>query len=74
MTEPASLYVVCETHAAVTTHLRRLEGWPVRYGGHYNGPTTLCGHRLGGWDTRIPVPHVRCRVCRNAAGLSESLP
>ena len=64
--------VVCETVAAITTHLRRVTpGHPVRLSGRPSPqPLTLCGNKAA-WDTRIPVRRqdrggsvdVGCRDC-----------
>jgi hypothetical protein len=62
-------YVVSESTAAITTHLRRLVDSPIKYGGGLN-IRSLCGSHLA-WDTKIPVSMARCRVCRDLAGLGE---
>jgi hypothetical protein len=59
-------YVVCETTAAISTHLRLRELSPLKYGGGLT-INTLCG-RQAAWDTKIPVECVRCRECIAAAG------
>lgn len=65
-------YIVCETTAAIVTHLRRLADAPVRLSGHHGGPKTLCG-KTTAWDTQHPVTSASCRNCRLAAGMSEVL-
>lgn len=57
--------VVCETVAAITTHARIVDGRGVKYGGWYQGPTAICGAKLG-WDTRLPTSAIRCRSCLTA--------
>lgn len=65
--------VICETVAAITTHLRRVTPeHPVRLGGHPSPkPLTLCGRDVG-WDTQIPVRgpdgavECGCRRCLRA--------
>ena len=56
--------IVCETVAAITTHLRELEdAEEPNYHGHRTpAPKTLCGSDVG-WDTRLPMGSARCRVC-----------
>jgi hypothetical protein len=57
-------YVVCETTAAITTHLRQRSLSPLKYSGGLN-IKTLCGMDAA-WDTKQPVDSVRCRKCREA--------
>ena len=64
-------YVVCESTAAITTHLRELgsnNDNPVKYAGHWPRPKALCGTEIS-WDTKLPIETVRCRTCRDRAGL-----
>lgn len=65
--EPSRLLVTVD---ATTTHLRELTPGdePVYYGYHRPQPKTLCGMGVG-WDTHIPVKAVRCKTCRELAGL-----
>lgn len=60
--------VVCESVAAVTTHLRDMSTVPFNPSGRYPRPRSLCGAEVA-WDTRIPVSNARCRTCREEAGL-----
>jgi hypothetical protein len=62
-------FVVCETIAAITTHLRIVTAeHPIRLSGHWPRPLTLCRMEAG-WDTQIPVRRrdgtiaARCRHC-----------
>lgn len=59
-----SKLVVCETTAAITTHLRELrDGEEPNYHGHkHPQPQTLCGWRVG-WDMKIPVGQEECMKC-----------
>jgi len=56
--------VVCETVAAIVTHLRELQpGEEPCYSGRRRADAkTLCGMTVG-WDTRIPVGEETCRRC-----------
>lgn len=66
--------VICETVAAITTHLRIVTtAHPICLGGHASPkPRTLCDLDVG-WDTQLPVRHedgvltARCGHCRAAA-------
>ena len=65
-------FVVCETIAAVTTHLRVVssETAPVQYGGHrMPRPLALCDAEIA-WDTKLPLTAARCMKCRAASGLN----
>jgi hypothetical protein len=64
---PAAILIVCETNAAITTHLRVLDERGPLYRGGVNRDT-LCGMRAS-WDTRIPIAAVRCRDCIEARNL-----
>jgi len=59
-------YIVCETIAAITSHVRLVdESTPPRLGGHIHdrGPVlALCGRKIA-WDTRLPLFAVRCAEC-----------
>lgn len=64
--------VTCETTAAISLHAREVtERHPVKLGGHYNGPLTLCG-RVVGWDTQRPLGGVSCTRCKKI--LAEEFP
>jgi len=56
--------IVCETVAAITTHLRELaDDEEPNYHGHRTpAPKTLCGVGMG-WDTRLPIESARCLGC-----------
>jgi hypothetical protein len=54
--------IVCETLAAITTHLRIVGPEGVRLSGHWPRPKTLCGMEAS-WDTRLPLEAARCREC-----------
>lgn len=61
MSEPR--LAVCETTAAITTHLRVVtDRHPIRLSGHSDRPLSLCGMTIA-WDTRRPVSVVGCREC-----------
>lgn len=56
--------VVCETMAAITTHLRVVDDeHPIRLSGHSVPPATLCGMSAA-WDTQLPLNATRCNACR----------
>jgi predicted Zn finger-like uncharacterized protein len=58
-------YVVCETVAAITPHIRIVTAeHPIRLGGHSNRPLALCGTVIA-WDTQLPLNSgsVRCSKC-----------
>jgi hypothetical protein len=60
-----SEYVVCETTAAITTHIRRVDAQhPVKYEGARYGypPAALCGAKTA-WDTKLPLESARCTSC-----------
>lgn len=58
--------VVCETVAAITTHLREVTPeTPLNYGGHHPRPKALCGAEIA-WDTKLPLTDTRCRGCIQA--------
>lgn len=55
--------VVCETVAAISTHLRDVGEVPINYGGHMlPRPKALCKAQIA-WDTRLPISATRCTVC-----------
>lgn len=55
--------VVCETTAAITTHLRRVTSeHPISFSGFATQPKTLCDVAAA-WDTRLPLSAARCRKC-----------
>lgn len=59
----SSPFVVCESTAAITTHLRELALAPENLGGHPEPrPQALCGAEVA-WDTRLPLSAARCRAC-----------
>lgn len=58
--------IVCESIAAVTTHLREVTDIAPNYGGHVKRPKALCGAEIA-WDTRLPVGAARCLACMRAA-------
>jgi hypothetical protein len=58
--------VVCESIAAITTHLRDAEVVEPNYGGHHPRPAALCGSAIA-WDTKLPLGAARCRPCLDAA-------
>jgi hypothetical protein len=64
-----SPYVVCETYAAITTHLRELKLSPLKYSGGLS-IKTLCGMDAA-WDTKLPVETVRCSGCVRAANARQ---
>ena len=57
-------FVICETMAAISLHLRQIPaGQDPSYGGPaYPGAMTLCGKPMG-WDTKIPANQVTCSKC-----------
>jgi hypothetical protein len=59
--------VTCETTAAISLHLRKLEpNEEPCYSGRKNPrATTLCGRPVG-WDTRIDPTQATCNACRQA--------
>lgn len=57
-------YVVCESVAAITTHLRKVGDTPISLSGFAKRPRALCGTEVA-WDTRSPVEFARCRECRD---------
>ena len=63
-------FVVCESTAAVATHLREVTDLtPIKLGGHSSPrPLTLCSTEAA-WDTRSPISAVRCPRCREKAGI-----
>jgi len=61
---PKKRYVVCETVAAISLHLRELApGEEPNFHGHtYPQPKTLCNYSAA-WDTRIPLGGETCGLC-----------
>ena len=61
-------YVVCETPAAITTHLRIVTDYaPIRLSGHPGPrPHSLCGLAVA-WGTKSPPSSAGCRACRDKA-------
>ena len=57
-------FIVCETVAAITLHLRvMLPGEVPCYSGRARGNAkTLCRKPVG-WDTKIPIDQARCTSC-----------
>ena len=55
--------IVCETLAAITTHVRLLttQG-PLFEGASDSPPRALCGAKVA-WDTLLPLSTVGCRNC-----------
>jgi hypothetical protein len=53
--------IVCETNAAIATHLRRLTTRGPQWGGGADSPA-LCGANAR-WDRRSPVSTAGCRDC-----------
>lgn len=61
--------VVCESVAAITTHLRIVTvETPISLSGFHPRPTALCGMEVA-WDTKIPTRFARCKACRREAGM-----
>jgi hypothetical protein len=58
--------VVCESIAAITTHLRDTSKVGVNLSGHHPRPHALCGAEIA-WDTRLPLTAARCRACTTAS-------
>lgn len=60
--------VVCETTAAISTHFRLVSPeFPIRLGGHWPRPKTLCDKEAA-WDTQLPIkPGARCGLCQQEA-------
>lgn len=56
------MLVVCESTAAITTHLRDTTDIAPSYGGHREQPLALCGVKIA-WDTRLPIESARCTAC-----------
>lgn len=56
--------VVCESTAAIVTHLRKVTDLtPINLGGHQSPyPLTLCGTQAR-WDTESPVASATCVKC-----------
>jgi hypothetical protein len=61
--------VVCESVAAITTHLRIVDETPINLSGFSERPFALCGMEIA-WDTRLPLGAARCRACLAAAALT----
>lgn len=61
-----SKLVVCESVAAITTHLRDFSDIARNYGGHWPKPLALCGAVIS-WDTKLPLTSARCLRCRELA-------
>lgn len=57
----SSKYVVCETMAAITLHLRLRADGEIRYVGGLK-VKTLCGMQAA-WDTKHAVEDARCTRC-----------
>jgi hypothetical protein len=57
-------YIVCETVAAITLHLRELGLYeePCYTGFRRPQPQTLCGMGVG-WDTHIQLGQETCSAC-----------
>ena len=55
-------YVVCETVAAISKHLRKVTSTPVNYSGFAEQPLTLCNKRAA-WDTKLPIEYASCEFC-----------
>ena len=67
------VFIICETVAAITTHLRRVGAIQPSFSGHRDRPRTLCGMEAA-WDTQLPISAMRCRKCKDAlASLEVSL-
>lgn len=58
------MLVVCESVAAITTHLREVtDATPIRLSGHAPPrPPSLCGIDIA-WDTKLPLGAARCAAC-----------
>jgi hypothetical protein len=68
--QPGDL-IVCETVAAITTHLRRLTAVGPKWGGAAD-TLALCGAKVS-WDTRIPVEGAECSRCTEGAQRASAL-
>lgn len=66
--------VVCESTAAIVTHLRIVTiEHPIKPGGHTMGgrflrPKTLCD-REAAWDMALPIGTASCKTCNEQRGL-----
>lgn len=65
-------FVVCESVAAIVTHLREVtKEHPISLSGHsFPRPRSLCDREMA-WDTRLPISSARCRDCREASGITD---
>ena len=60
---PEPEFVVCETVAAISTHIREVGDRDLRLGGHtFPRPHTLCLMDAA-WDTLLPIDSARCVKC-----------
>lgn len=61
----AVAFVVCETSAAITPHIRSTAEVPATertLSGFAARPKALCGAEVA-WDTRLPLSAARCCYC-----------
>jgi len=62
-------FVVCESTAAIVTHLRLVGDKPISLSGpSFPRPEALCGSEIA-WDTQLPINAVRCRACMHQLAL-----
>lgn len=59
--------IVCESSAAITTHLRSTILVGPNYNGHHPRPSALCGAEIA-WDTKLPIGAARCSACIRQKG------
>jgi hypothetical protein len=57
-----SLFVTCETTAAISLHIREVGETPINYSGFAQRPTALCG-AIVAWDTKISLNYSTCSTC-----------
>jgi len=57
-------HIICESIAAIVTHVRRIAGTEPSYSGHAIRPLALCGASIA-WDTKLPLSTASCRTCRD---------
>lgn len=71
MADQMSAFVVCESVAAITPHLRLLAADQplIKLGWHSTRPLALCGTVIA-WDTKLPLTAARCATCRERSGLN----
>jgi hypothetical protein len=66
-------FIVCETVAAIVTHIRQLTpNHPANYSGHKPPrPLALCGSAIA-WDMKLPLDTATCSMCLRVAKRSRA--